>query len=96
MGNREYDQENVNEILQSEIHYVDLACLRQSGIQTCVTGFLQLVQEEKLDGFWIHLDVDVMNDEIMPAVDSRDLDPSGEYAKEYVDKILETINSVRQ
>lgn len=128
VGNREYDKEYVDEILQSEIHYVDLASLRQSGIQSCVTEFLQMVQKEKLDGFWIHLDVDVLNDEIMPAVDSRtpdglwyselfellepllksdkatglqitildpDLDPTGSYTKEFVERICETINSVK-
>lgn len=26
---------------------------------------------KKLDGFWIHIDVDVLDDTIMPAVDSR-------------------------
>jgi len=30
-----------------------------------------MVKTEKLDGFWIHIDVDVLNDTIMPAVDSR-------------------------
>lgn len=31
--------------------------------------------ERKLDGFWLHLDVDVLDAEIMPAVDSPD--PNG-------------------
>lgn len=129
VGNREYDQDYVNEILQSEIHYVDLAELRRSGIQSCVTEFIQMVQDENLEGFWIHLDVDVLNDKIMPSVDSRtpdglfyaelnlvlelllksgkatglqitildpDLDPTGEYAKEFVNNICEILNSVRE
>jgi arginase len=30
-----------------------------------------MVERKKLDGFWIHFDVDALNDEIMPCVDSR-------------------------
>ena len=33
-----------------------------------------MVEENELDGFFIHLDVDVLNDDIMPAVDSREKD----------------------
>lgn len=91
VGNREYDQIYVDEILQSEIHYVDLAGLRQSGIQSCITEFLQMVQKEKLDGFWIHLDVDVLNDEIMPAVDSPS--PDGLWYSELNELIQPLLNS---
>jgi arginase len=27
--------------------------------------------KKELDGFWIHLDADVLDDEVMPAVDYR-------------------------
>jgi arginase len=30
-----------------------------------------MVETQKLDGFWVHLDVDVLSDDLMPAVDSR-------------------------
>ncbi len=33
-----------------------------------------MVEKNELDGFFIHLDVDVLNDDIMPAVDSREKD----------------------
>ena len=33
-----------------------------------------MIEENDLDGFLIHLDVDVLNDNIMPAVDSREND----------------------
>jgi arginase len=74
VGNREYEETYVNEILSSDINYVDLNLLRKMGIQACVTSFLNMVEHEMLDGFWIHIDVDVLNDEIMPAVDSRQPD----------------------
>ena len=33
-----------------------------------------MIEDNDLDGFLIHLDVDVLNDDIMPAVDSREKD----------------------
>jgi len=33
-----------------------------------------MLTEKGLDGFWIHIDVDVLNDNLMPAVDSRQAD----------------------
>jgi arginase len=30
-----------------------------------------MIHSKKLDGFWIHIDVDVLDDAVMPAVDSR-------------------------
>ena len=71
VGNREYDEEYVRTIENSNIKYFDLNKLRQTGIENCCRSFLYHVNENKLDGFWIHLDVDVLDDELMPAVDSR-------------------------
>ena len=71
VGNREYDEEYIAAIRQSAIHYTDLDTLRKHGISHCINEFLQMVRSSALDGFWIHLDVDVLNDELMPAVDSR-------------------------
>jgi arginase len=71
VGNREYDPSYVAVIQGSGIHYTDLASLRATGAGACVTGFLQMVAAHALDGFWIHVDLDVLDDRIMPAVDSR-------------------------
>ena len=71
VGNRDYEEWYVKAITDSNINYVDLNMLRQSGIKKCISDFLLMVNTEKLDGFWIHIDVDVLNDTIMPAVDSR-------------------------
>ncbi|MBO9658613.1 MAG: arginase family protein [Chitinophagaceae bacterium] len=71
IGNREYDEEYVTPIKKSSIHYLDLIAFRKQGAGKCVEEFLSMTRSEKLDGFMIHLDVDVLNDEIMPAVDSR-------------------------
>jgi arginase len=74
VGNREYDPKVVNEILASDINYFDLNTLRKTGIENCTLQFLEMFDKNELDGFFIHLDVDVLNDDIMPAVDSREKD----------------------
>lgn len=72
VGNAETDDEEyVNEIINSGIHYFDLYHLRKNGFGRTSREFLSLIDEKNLDGFFIHFDVDVLNDEIMPCVDSR-------------------------
>jgi arginase len=72
VGNAETDDdEYVGEILNSKIHYFDLENLRNNGFRKTAEDFLRMVDEKNLDGFFIHFDVDVLKDEIMPAVDSR-------------------------
>jgi arginase len=72
VGNRDFDEVYVKVITNSAINYFDLSRLRQWGISRCCNDFLGLVARKKLDGFWIHFDVDVLDDELMPAVDSRE------------------------
>jgi len=36
------------------------------------SGVLQHLERDELDGFWVHLDVDILDATIMPAVDSPD------------------------
>ncbi|MNY55631.1 Arginase family protein [compost metagenome] len=45
--------------------------LRKQGIENCVKSFLSEIAVKNLDGFWLHIDVDVLNDSVMPCVDSR-------------------------
>jgi arginase len=72
VGNREYDPDYVAAIKKTAIHYYDLNRLRKSGVSCCVQEFLESLKAETSDGFWIHLDVDVLDPLIMPAVDSPD------------------------
>lgn len=74
VGNRDYEEWYVDAITKSSIKYVDLNMLRKNGIKKYVSEFLQMVKDKNLNGFWIHIDVDVLNDDIMPAVDSRQPD----------------------
>lgn len=91
MGNREYDSNYVKPILESEINYFDLKTLRNKGIDSCISGFHQMVNSHKLNGFFIHLDVDVLNDNIMPAVDSRQVD--GLNYSEFTDLMVRLLSS---
>lgn len=91
VGNREYDQDYVQPILESDIHYFDLKSLRKNGLKKTANQFLRLVKEHDLDGYFIHLDVDVLNDEIMPAVDSRGID--GLTYKEFRELLVPLLSS---
>jgi len=74
-GNRETAEAwYVNAIVESDITYYDLSALRSQGITSITKNFLTMVESKNLDGFWIHFDVDVLDDEIMPCVDSRQED----------------------
>ncbi|MBX0333526.1 arginase family protein [Pontibacter sp. HSC-14F20] len=85
VGNREYDDEYEQILRDSQATYFTLDLLRETGIDKGVNSFLNMVEINNLDGFWIHLDVDVLDDEIMPAVDSRT--PGGLSYEEF-DRIL--------
>lgn len=74
VGNRDFDQLYIDIINESKINYIDLYQLRKKKINICVQQFLDYIDIQSLDGFWIHMDVDVLNDEVMPLVDSRSPD----------------------
>jgi arginase len=74
-GNRDIAEDwYVDAIVKSNIHYFDLYVLREKGLVETAKEFITLIESKKLDGFWIHCDVDVLDDEIMPCVDSRQKD----------------------
>ncbi len=72
VGNREFDIHYVAAIENTAIHYYDLKTLRKSGIPACIRSFFASMASAPGDGFWVHLDVDVLDPSIMPAVDSPD------------------------
>jgi arginase len=74
-GNREFSEDwYVRAIIESNIHYFDLPALRKVGLTETAKRFIEMIVSKKLEGFWVHLDVDVLNDQIMPCVDSRQED----------------------
>lgn len=45
--------------------------LRKTGVERAAKEALDWLLQKPLDGIWIHLDVDVLDDAVMPAVDYR-------------------------
>jgi arginase len=52
----------------------DLWAVRRDGVRAAVRSALERLTRPGLTGFWVHLDVDVLDDAIMPAVDYRQPD----------------------
>jgi arginase len=50
---------------------IDLATLRQRGVERAASDALERLIATELDGFWIHVDCDALDDAVMPAVDYR-------------------------
>ncbi len=70
LGEREGDQAT-SDILRTEIAVWDLAEVRRLGVAETARRTLDRLREAGVDGFWLHLDADVLDDAVMPAVDSR-------------------------
>jgi arginase len=64
-------QEGSRDIRATAIHSYDLHQARTPDIVTVATRALEPLQHAQLSGFWIHLDADVLDDTVMPAVDYR-------------------------
>lgn len=75
-------------LTETEITSYSLPQIREIGTKEAVREALQKLQNDNLDGFWIHVDADVLDDRAMPAVDSRQ--PDGFNYEEFVEvlKIL--------
>jgi len=53
------------------IRIMDLGNVRFSGAKTCAARAIAHLSVPGIDGFWVHLDADVLDDAVMPAVDYR-------------------------
>jgi arginase len=53
---------------------LDLPTVRRLGVDAAIRQAIERLNRPELDGFWIHLDADVMHDALMPAVDYRQPD----------------------
>jgi arginase len=58
-------------ITSTPITAIDLTTIRSVGLDPAVDHALRVVDQPQLDGFWIHIDADVLSDDDMPAVDYR-------------------------
>ena len=66
---------------------IDLTEIRRSGAAAAAREAIDRLSRDELDGFWIHLDVDVLDDAVMPAVDYRLL---GGLSWDELDAVLRT------
>jgi arginase len=65
---REFGSQDVR---GAAIHAFDLGQVRKLGITTAVEEGVMKLRRNSLEGVWVHLDADVLDDDIMPAVDYR-------------------------
>jgi arginase len=65
---KQYDSQDIRE---TSINAFDLEQVRALGIATAAKQAIDRLEKNQINGFWIHLDADVLNDAIMPAVDYR-------------------------
>ena len=57
--------------LPAELRALDLPAIRRMGIDAAARAAVDHLMQEELDGFFIHLDADCLDDAVMPAVDFR-------------------------
>jgi arginase len=67
----EQQREFGSQPLPSTLRSCDLESVRQMGIDLAAESAIAHLTRSELDGFFVHLDVDCLNDDIMPAVDYR-------------------------
>ena len=73
-GYRDADQAasyGSQDVMDTNMHVYDLSRVNELGVSNASSLALRRLLENGIDGFWIHLDADVLDDSIMPAVDYR-------------------------
>jgi arginase len=73
LGERE-DYPEWRDIHDTDITVWDLWKMRSLGVNRVALKTLEKLEASGVEGFWVHLDADVLDDAIMPAVDSRQPD----------------------
>ncbi|MFJ3952300.1 arginase family protein [Streptomyces sp. Je 1-4] len=71
LGIRDADEDQ-EELTGLGISHAPVGEIRRRGPETVAREVLTHFQRSPLDGFWIHLDADVLDPSVMPAVDSPD------------------------
>ncbi|MET9971935.1 arginase family protein [Streptomyces sp. NPDC006356] len=73
-GIRDGFEEDRAELADLKIPVVTVGDLREWGAESLASVTRQSFEIPDLDGFWVHLDADVLDPSVMPAVDSPDPD----------------------
>ncbi len=76
------------DVRETAMHVFDLAEVRRLGVAEAARRGLAVLEASGVEGFWVHLDADVLNDKVMPAVDYRM--PDGLWPEELTE-VLKTI-----
>ena len=67
---RDPGEDGSGAIFDTAIRLLDLQTVRRLGPAAASKKALQALRAARVDGFWIHFDVDVLDSRLMPAVDS--------------------------
>lgn len=59
------------DVRETDITVLDLQTVRKAGVAAAAVASVRQLAGSDRRGFWIHLDVDVLDDAVMPAVDYR-------------------------
>jgi arginase len=78
------------DVISTNMQVYDLSHVKELGIKNASSLAIKKLLENEVEGFWIHLDADVLNDSIMPAVDYR---LEGGLSFSELSDLLRTINS---
>ncbi|WP_407352756.1 arginase family protein [Luteimonas sp. R10] len=72
-GYRDHEDQEAygSQTLPPELHVYDLPRLRRVGVEPAAREAVGDLTNRGLDGFFVHLDADVLDDAVMPAVDFR-------------------------
>jgi len=65
------DAHGSQRVEDTSIELIDLVTIRAAGAEVAAARAVEHLTPLVLEGFWIHLDADVLDDRIMPAVDYR-------------------------
>ena len=79
------------DVRQTAMHVFDLTEVRRLGPAEAARRGLAALEASSVEGFWVHLDADVLNDEVMPAVDYRM--PDGLWPEELTEALAAVLTS---
>ncbi|MFD0683094.1 arginase family protein [Actinomadura fibrosa] len=66
------DDDALDEVTDSLGAVVPASRIRRQGVEQAAREILEVADRADLDGYWLHLDVDILDPTVMPAVDSPD------------------------
>ncbi|MEU2773888.1 arginase family protein [Streptomyces sp. NPDC007162] len=92
LGIRDYDEQRA-ELTELKIMNATVGEIRERGAEELADTVLRTLEGPVTDGFWVHLDADVLDPSVMPAVDSPD--PGGLLPHELAPLLRTVVRSER-